>query len=94
MVALAVWLVACGIVLCTVYLAAMAVVGVFLALMAGVVELAERIWPVTSAARRRAAMTPQQAAVDRMFAEPPTTDQVVPRMLARLPYKAPSGPRQ
>jgi len=68
MVALAVWLVACGIVLCAVYLAVMAVAAVCFGLVLGVGELLGRIFPPP----RRMALTPleqRRAALDRMFAE-------------------------
>jgi hypothetical protein len=69
MVALAVWLVACGIVLCAVYLVVLAVAGVVMVLVGGVADLTDRL---TRPAPRRP-MTPlerRRAALDRMFAEP------------------------
>jgi len=73
MVAFAVWLVACGIVLCAAYLAVMAVVAVFLALGMGICGAMDRLWPPpirrpqTPTERRRAALA-------QMFAEPPCTE--------------------
>jgi hypothetical protein len=93
MVALAVWLVACGIVFCAVYLVLLAAAGVVFGLVLGVSELIDRLTcpapqrPMTPLERRR-------AAIARMFAEPPTTDpdQASARFLARQRYTAPRAP--
>ncbi len=93
MVALAVWLVACGIVLCAVYLAVLAVAAVIFGLALGVGELLGRMSPEP----RRRVLTPQErqrAAFARLFAEASPIDQAAARLLARRPYTAPSGPRQ